>query len=100
MDMTLQEAVDKFNDAYYKAKEFWDTKSDFYCGITNDLERRNREHGIDNVLYWVKTDCFETAKSLEDLLHNAGYDTGEQIGNGTEDSTIVYMYRKTTKTKE
>lgn len=98
--MTLQEAVDKFNDAYYKAKEFGDTKSDFYCGITNDLERRCAEHNIEDVLYSVEAKPFDTAKKLEKMLHNEGYDTGEQTGNGTSDSTIVYMYRKTTKTKE
>lgn len=33
-------------------------------------------------------------KKVEKLLHEKGYCTGKQLGNGNEDSVYVYMYRK------
>ena len=92
--MTLQEAVSEFNKVYHRVRHIGDTKKNFYCGITKDLDRRNSEHEIDTVLYSATADSFATAKQLELMLHNEGYDTGAQVGHGSEDSKIVYMYRK------
>ena len=92
--MTLQETVAKFNEVYENNRQFLDKKSNFYCGITNNLNRRNSEHDVSAVLYSVTTDSFATAKQLELMLHNEGYNTGAQVGHGLEDSKIVYMYRK------
>lgn len=92
--MTINQALEKFNAVYWNNRKVGDTKFNFYCGITNNLERRNTEHNISEVLYYVTADTFDRAKELEALLHDAGYDTGEKLGNGTDDSTIVYMYRK------
>lgn len=36
----------------------------------------------------------------EEGFHNAGFDTGKQLSNGTENSIYVYMYRKNQNTKE
>lgn len=98
--MTLKETINGFNSAYNHARKTSDTKFNFYCGITNDLERRNREHNISNIVYWVSADSFEAASNLEKALRKEGYDTGKKTGIGTQDSTIVYMYRKTTSTVE
>ena len=92
--LTLQQAVAKFNEAYENNRQFLDRKSNFYCGITNDLSRRSAEHEVEAILYSVTADTFETARQLEWMLHNEGYDTGAQVGHGMEDSKIVYMYRK------
>lgn len=92
--MTLKEAVSEFNKVYTEKRHNEDTKKNFYCGITNDLDRRNSEHEVGAVLYSVTADTFETAKQLELMLHNEGYDTGTQAGHGVENSKIVYMYRK------
>lgn len=100
MLMTIGQAVEKFNAVYTNNRKTGDTKFSFYCGITNNLERRNTEHNIDKVLYYVTSDTFDTAKELESLLHEEGYDTGDKLGNGTDDTKIVYMYRKGSNTIE
>ncbi len=100
MLMTIGQAVEKFNAVYTNNRKTGDTKFSFYCGITNNLERRNTEHNIDKVLYYVTSDTFDTAKELESLLQEEGYDTGDTLGNGTDDTIIVYMYRKGSNTIE
>lgn len=78
--------------------------SDFYCGITCDPMRRMREHNPDNdedaIAWWVKTNCFETACNTEEAMDRNHFDCGDQLGNGNEDSVIVYLYRKTPNTIE
>ena len=92
--MTKEEALDQFRLVFRNYSSVDDTKKDFYCGITGDLASRNKEHGITNVLYYVEADSFETAKSLEAMLYYDGFDTGKQLGNGNEDSKLVYIYKK------
>ena len=36
---------------------------------------------------------FEEAKIVEKALHEKGYYTGKQLGNGDEDTVHVYMYK-------
>ena len=91
--MTIQQAVEEFNKVFQKNKGFLEGKDDFYCGITNDIERREQEHNAE-ILYCVKANSFEKAKELEQALHDEGYDTGAQVGNGQEDSIYVYIYKK------
>lgn len=97
--MTIAEAVTQFDACYSKHRQIGDTKKDFYCGITNDIERREQEHHA-NFLYHVEANNSDVAKKLETKLHNAGYDTGDKLGNGSDDSIYVYMYRKHSFTKE
>lgn len=93
--MTLQEAVKKFQEIAAKDAAPNPVKySNYYCGITNDLDRRKGEHKAPRYLYTCTCPSFEIARKLEQMLHNAGFDTGEQVGNGNEDSVNVYMYRK------
>lgn len=93
--MTLQEAVTKFQKAAAKdAAPYSVHYSNYYCGITNDLDRRRGEHKTPAYLYTCTCPSFEIARKLEQMLHDAGFDTGEQVGNGNEDSVNVYMYRK------
>ena len=91
--MTLRQAVEEFNKVFDSKKVFFEGKDDFYCGITNDIERRSQEHNSE-ILYHVTAISFDAAKELEQALHDEGYDTGGQVGNGQEDSVFVYMYRK------
>lgn len=35
-----------------------------------------------------------TKKNNKKTLHEQGYDTGDKVGNGQENSVYVYMYRK------
>lgn len=71
----------------------------FYCGITNNVKRRECEHEAD-YLGWVKAKTFELAKQLECRMHEEGFDTGEQLGNGQPDSLYVYVYKKDKDTVE
>ena len=71
----------------------------FYCGITNNVDRREGEHSAD-YLGHVKCKSFEVAKQLEVRMHEEGFDTGKQLGNGQEDSVYVYVYKKDKDTKE
>ena len=71
----------------------------FYCGITNNVDRREGEHNTDYLGY-VNCKTFEVAKRLEARMHDEGFDTGDQLGHGQEDSRYVYVYKKNVNTKE
>ena len=51
--MTIDEAVKEFIDVYNNNRKPLDIKRNFYCGITNNLERRKGEHHVDDFLYSV-----------------------------------------------
>lgn len=73
----------------------------YYCGITNNVDRREGEHKA-NYLGYVKAKDVDAAKRLEARMHEEGFDTGGQlgIGNGREDSVYVYVYKKSKDTEE
>lgn len=75
------------------------SRGDCYCGITNDLARRQVEH---NAKFFKHCKCgsFEVAKMVEEKLHEQGFDTGDQLGNGTNDTEYVYIYVKTKSTRQ
>lgn len=92
--MTISETVAWFNSIYELNKMQGESKSAFYCGITNDTDARRKQHNVGRFLGVTKCDTFDTAKKLESLMHNEGYDTGKQLGNGKEDSVYCYLYKK------
>lgn len=92
--MNVEETIQWFNEKYEQERMWYERPHNFYCGITNDLEIRKQQHNVDVLIAWVKCDSFNTAKLIEKYLHDGGYDTGKQLGNGQEDSIYVYMYRK------
>lgn len=92
--MTISETVAWFNSIYDLNKMPFDNKGNFYCGITNDIETRKKQHNVGRFLGVTKCDTFETAKKLESLMHAEGYDTEKQLGNGNEDSIFCYLYKK------
>lgn len=92
--MSIRETIDWFNSIYDLNKMPGDTKKAFYCGITNDKDVRRQQHNVSRFLGVTKCDTFETAKKLEALMREEGYDTGEKLGNGTEDSVYCYLYKK------
>lgn len=92
--MSINETVEWFNSIYELNKVDGDSKSSFYCGITNDKETRRKQHNVSRFLGVTKCDTFDTAKKLESRMHDAGYDTGKQLGNGTEDTVYCYLYKK------
>lgn len=76
--------------------------SDFYVGITNDVERRLfGEHNVQKKgQWWIYRDAISkaTAQSVEEYYLNKGM-KGD-TGGGTDDSTFVYCYEITSDTVE
>lgn len=100
MTRNIEQTIDWFNNIYELNKKQDESKFSFYCGITENIERRQSEHNISHFLAVTKCDSFETAKILEQRMHNEGYDTGDQLGNGNQTSIYCYMYKKTPNTRQ
>lgn len=75
----------------------------FYGGITNDIEANLNRHRISDYLTCVEVDSYDTAKTIEGLLHT---ELGVYIGKneessagrgGKENSTIVYLADRKSK---
>ena len=92
--MTIKETIDWFNNIYELNKMPGESKNAFYCGITNNTEERRKQHNVSEFLGVTRCDTFETARKLESQMHNEGFDTGKQLGNGNEDSVYCYLYKK------
>lgn len=92
--MTIEETIQWFNTQFEQERFWYERPANFYCGITNDLGARKQQHNVDDLIAYVKCDSFDTARQIENLLHETGYDTGKQLGHGQGDSIFVYMYRK------
>ena len=79
------------------------TKDDYYCGITNNLDKRMEEHRCedfeiveDRVFAWNCKNV-DVAAEVEKRLGELGFDIGDTktLGNGgVENSTIVYFLEK------
>lgn len=99
----MKEAIQKFIDAFVKDggnKYSRTSMNGYYVGITDDLDRRSKEHNA-TFLYSVKAKTKEDAVELEDELGELGFDNGDRPGNGAKDDTVnVYIYKKTKDTKE
>ena len=76
-------------------------RSNWYCGITNDIEERL--FGYHNVLKrnicWVWHECSSdsVARDVEKALIDTGYGGG--TGGGGSDTVFVYAYRHRLTTK-
>lgn len=73
--------------------------SDYYCGVTNDIQRREGEHNA-SFLGYVTAKTVNGALQLEARMHAEGFDTGKQLGNASNDSKFVYVYKKGLNTIE
>lgn len=69
--------------------------SDYYVGITNDVDRRLKEHNasIDFCHVWCEANDTTEARAAEQALINKGMDGGE--GGGDKRSFFVYCYQIT-----
>lgn len=83
--------------------KYGDTKYDYYCGITNNLDGRMDDHCrddfsiVDNKVFAWNCQSAEIAAEVEKRLGIIGFDIGktETFGNGgVETSTKVYMLKK------
>ena len=92
-----QDCVNQFDSI---VAQYGGSRSDYYCGITNDLDTRASQHNAE-FLAAVKGNTLNAAKSLEETLANCGYDCGAVQGNvHTPDSKYVYIYKKSETTIE
>ena len=96
--MTKQEIIEEIRKACDKYKHL--SYSEFFCGMTNNVSRRKKEHGVDEIEYDVCLKKKEYANDLLTELSKLGFDTTYQIGNGQDDSLWLYAYQKNFLTTE
>ena len=78
--------------------------SDFYIGITNDVERRLfGEHNVNKkqgAAWWIVREAINkaTAQAVEEYYLDKGMQG--DTGGGNEDTTFVYCYEITSTTVE
>ena len=71
--------------------------SDWYCGITNDVDKRIQAHRKEYNLklpYYVKCNSKDSAMALEKRMHAKGCTGDGGIGNPVWDSNCVYVFKK------
>lgn len=95
--MSVEERVQDF---IRKVSVYGGKLSDYFCGMTNNVVRRSKEHG--NVSIICRTDCDtkKTARNLMNQLNDAGFDVDPDIMSGQDDSINVYIYKKTMQSFE
>lgn len=96
--MTKAEIIQEIRKACDKYKRL--SYNEFFCGMTNNTERRRREHGVDQLEYRIKLLKKEYAEEVLTDLQKIGFDTTMQIANGQDDSLWVYAYQKNILTEE
>lgn len=98
--MTAQEIKQAIDD--HLAKSNKQHYSDFYIGITNDIERRLfGEHNVSRKgLWWIHTtaDSESHARAVEKHFLNKGMKGG--TGGGNADCVYVYCYEISNQTVE
>lgn len=72
--------------------------SQYYCGMTNNPERRRKEHGAIQLIDYLVCKNKDAARDLLRQLSDTGFDVDNDIMSGQDDSKIVYVYRKTSLT--
>lgn len=97
MSMTVEERV---KDFIKRAELNGGKLSDYFCGMTNNPERRRREHGALKLLGSTKCSDKDCARDLMRQLAKAGFDVNKDIMSGQDDSVHVYMYKKTKLTMQ
>lgn len=87
---------------HFKSGESW------YAGITNNIERRSKEHSVVKFLNdfrFIEASCQSAAAEIEKILHDkyrfVGGGKTNTIGNGSvDDSVFVYIYKISFWTKQ
>ena len=90
--MTIEDALSYLKSLCTKGGIDSTEFSDYYCGVTNDLERRAEEHKTE-FLGYVKAKTVKEAIELETRMHQEGFFTGKQLGNASDNSLFVYVYK-------
>ncbi len=68
--------------------------SDFYIGITNDVERRLfQEHNVNkDTMWWIYSTAYSKAVAQEIEEHYLKLGMKGSTGGGSDDTKIVYCY--------
>lgn len=94
-NLSMDEVIDLFKHICSNAN-----KGGYYVGITCAPKRREGEHEA-AFLAVIKCQSVDDANNLERELSKIGFDAGKHVGNvHNEDSTKVYIYKKTDSTTE
>ena len=94
-ELNKEEVIELFNEISSHA-----SNNKYYVGITCDPNRREGEHKAD---FLAVIDCpsVDKANELEKMADKYRFDAGYAVGNAhNEDSTKVYIYKKTPQTVE
>lgn len=94
--------VSSLSNFYYSNYRHGDSKNCFYCGITNDVNRRLQEHEEEygeSISVYISGDCgtYEKSSAVERQMKDLGFDIGNpnQIGQGGDENSIyIYLFRK------
>lgn len=99
MAKDYQTIVDEIKEHLAKSgKKYY---SDFYIGITNDIERRLKEHNVSKSnTWWIYRTALDsdTARDVENYFLQQGM-RGDNSG-GNNSSNIVYCYAVSSTTTE
>ncbi len=71
--------------------------SDWYCGITNDVDKRIQAHRKEynlKLATYVECNSKASAVALEKRMHAKGCDGDGGVGNPVADSNCVYVFKK------
>lgn len=92
MAMSKQEIISAIDSHLQKSGRRY--YSEFYIGITNDVERRLfREHNVNkNTMWWIYRTANSKAVAQEIEEHYINKGMKGNPGGGTKDSRIVYCY--------
>ena len=94
--MTIEKAVDFFLNKTVNAAR--GNRHDYFCGMTNNPQRRKGEHGAHALLVEIPCSNKKTAQALMRKLAESGFDVDKDIMSGQDDSVNVYAYKKTNQT--
>lgn len=67
-------------------------RKNYYCGITDNPDRRLEEHEIEKFDCCVKCSSYAVSSEAEKILSSRGFDCGKKQGMGNKDSVYVYAY--------
>lgn len=99
----MQQQVSVINDIFQYIRKTNISFSEWYIGITEDVQARLFEgHGVNKENdYWIYRECFsaEAARRVEQYFIT-NYQTDGASGGGSDASTFVYVYKKERHTKE
>lgn len=96
MAKTAQEAYDSI---LAHIKKQGGSYSSWYCGITENIKNRLRDHNVQEKGHWLaRIECTSSkaARDVEKALLDLGCDGGP--GGGDDDAIYAYAYLKTSVT--